>query len=80
MVGGMNKIVVLLPVEPRRWQKHVYLHSQMVELRSLAFVWVTTIIGGRDAVEEYVACKRYPLAADFGFDHDAWNLYQIAKV
>jgi hypothetical protein len=32
-----------------------------------AFVRATTTIGGRDAVEEYVACKMYSLAAVFAF-------------
>jgi hypothetical protein len=29
------------------------------------FIRVTTTIGGHDVVEEYVACKRYPLSAGF---------------
>jgi hypothetical protein len=32
-----------------------------------AFVRGTTTIGGRDAVNEYVACRMYPLAAGFSF-------------
>jgi hypothetical protein len=80
MVSGMKKIRVLLPVEPRRWQKRVYLHSQMVELRSIAFVWVTTTIGGRDAVEEYVACKMHPLAASFGFESVPLGTTSVSKV
>jgi hypothetical protein len=34
----------------------------------VAFVRVTATIGGCDAVEEYVACKIYPLAASFDFE------------
>jgi hypothetical protein len=33
----------------------------------VAFVRATTTIGGHDAVEEYVACKMYPLSLSFGF-------------
>jgi hypothetical protein len=32
-----------------------------------AFARVTVTIGGHDAVEEYMACKIFPLAASFGF-------------
>jgi hypothetical protein len=34
----------------------------------VAFVRATATIGGRDAVEEYVACKIYSLAASFSFE------------
>jgi hypothetical protein len=34
----------------------------------VAFVRATATIRGRDVVEEYVACKIYPLAASFGFE------------
>jgi hypothetical protein len=32
-----------------------------------AFVWATATIGGRDAVEEFLACGMYPLASSFSF-------------
>jgi hypothetical protein len=32
-----------------------------------AFVRATTTIGGRDAVEEFVAYKMFPLASSFSF-------------
>jgi hypothetical protein len=36
--------------------------------RDVAFIHATKFIGGRDAVEEFVACGVYPLAAGAGFD------------
>jgi hypothetical protein len=32
-----------------------------------AFIRATTTIGGHDIVEEFLACKMYPLASSFGF-------------
>jgi hypothetical protein len=32
-----------------------------------AFVQATATIGGRDAVEEFMSCKIYPMATGFGF-------------
>jgi hypothetical protein len=32
-----------------------------------AFVHDVSLIGGRDAVEEYLACRMFPLLANFGF-------------
>jgi hypothetical protein len=29
----------------------------------ITFVWVTKFIGGRDAIEEFLACGVYPMAA-----------------
>jgi hypothetical protein len=37
------------------------------EVNVTAFIWATTTIGGRDAVEEFVACKMYHLASSSGF-------------
>jgi hypothetical protein len=34
----------------------------------VSFVWATAIIGGCDAVEEYIVCKMYPLVAGFSFE------------
>jgi hypothetical protein len=45
-----------------------------------AFVRATTTIGGRDAVEEYVACKIYPLAASFGFESVPLGMTPVSKV
>jgi hypothetical protein len=45
-----------------------------------AFVRATTTIGGRDAVEEYVACKMYPLSVNFGFKSVAVGLTAVSKV
>jgi hypothetical protein len=33
-----------------------------------AFIRATATIGGRDAAEEYVECKKNPLAVGFGFE------------
>jgi hypothetical protein len=71
------------------------LHSQMSELdyaiepevecpdndpNDDAFVRETTTIGGRDAIEEYVACKIYPLAASFGFETVPLGMTPVSKV
>jgi hypothetical protein len=71
------------------------LHSRMSELdytiepkvecpdndpNDAAFVRVTTTIRGRDAVEEYVACKIYPLAASFSFESVPLGMTPVSKV
>jgi hypothetical protein len=72
------------------------LHSRMSELdyaiepevecpdndpNDAAFVWVTTTSGGGgDAVEEYVACKLYPLAGSFGFESVPLGMTPVSKV
>jgi hypothetical protein len=40
----------------------------------------TTTIGGHDAVEEYVACKIYPLAASFSFKSAPLGMTPMLKV
>jgi hypothetical protein len=43
------------------------------DVGDVAFVRATCVIGGRDAIEEYLACGQYPLSSDFGFGeiHDS---------
>jgi hypothetical protein len=48
-----------------RWQKHVCSNN---DPNDASFVWAAATIEGRDAVEEYVACKIFSLAASFGFE------------
>jgi hypothetical protein len=43
-------------------------------------VQVTTAIRGCDVVEEYVACKMYPLATGFGFESVPDWMTPISKV
>jgi hypothetical protein len=45
-----------------------------------SFVRATATIGGRDAVEEYVACKMYPLATGFGFESVPLGMTPMSKV
>jgi hypothetical protein len=45
-----------------------------------AFVQATATIGGRDAVEEYVECKMYPLAASTGFESVPLGMTPVSKV
>jgi hypothetical protein len=45
-----------------------------------AFVRVTATIRGRDAIEEYVACMMYLLAATFGFENVALVTTPVLKV
>jgi hypothetical protein len=48
--------------------------------RDLAFVCVAGVIGGRDAVEEYLACKMFPLSASFGFEQVVDGESPVSKV
>lgn len=43
------------------------------DVGDVAFVRATCVIGGRDAIEEYLACGQYPLSSDIGFGeiHDS---------
>jgi hypothetical protein len=44
------------------------------------FVRVTATIGGHDAIEEYVACKMYLLAAGFDFESVPLGTTPVSKV
>jgi hypothetical protein len=46
----------------------------------VAFIQVTATIGGRDVVEEYVACKIYPLAASFNSESVPLGMTPVSKV
>jgi hypothetical protein len=46
----------------------------------VAFVRATTTIRGCDAIEEFVACKMYPLAAYFGFESVPLGTTPMSKV
>jgi hypothetical protein len=48
--------------------------------RDVAFVQTTKFIGGRDAVEEFIACGMYPLVADAGFDRVATRTTPASKL
>jgi hypothetical protein len=73
-------VLVSRPLPPEDGKSVHVLHSRMSVLdymvepkvecsfddpNNVAFVQATTTIGGRDAVEEFVACKMFP--RDFGF-------------
>jgi hypothetical protein len=45
-----------------------------------AFIRATATIGGRDAIKEFVACKIYPLASDFGFRGMTIDTTPMSKV
>jgi hypothetical protein len=45
-----------------------------------AFIRATVAIGGRDVVEEYVACMMYPLGASFGFESVTLEATPMSKV
>jgi hypothetical protein len=44
------------------------------------FVHATTTIEGRDAIEEYIACKMYPLVAGFGFEKVHVGMTPVSNV
>jgi hypothetical protein len=46
----------------------------------VAFVRATVTIRGRDAIEEYTACKIFALAASFGFESVALGMTPILMV
>jgi hypothetical protein len=46
----------------------------------IAFIRATTTIGGCDVVEEYTACKIYPLSASFGFESVPFGMTPVSKV
>jgi hypothetical protein len=46
----------------------------------VTFIWATKFVGGQDAVEEFLACTVYPLAAGVGFDRAAFGVTPVSKV
>jgi hypothetical protein len=46
----------------------------------VAFIWATKFIGGRDAVEEFLACGVCPLATGVGFERVAVSMPPILKL
>jgi hypothetical protein len=46
----------------------------------VAFVQATKFIGGRDAVEEFIACFMYPLAVGTSFDRVATRTTSVSKL
>jgi hypothetical protein len=47
---------------------------------NVAYVRATAIIGGRKDVEEYVACKMYPLATGFSFKSMPLGTTPVSRV
>jgi hypothetical protein len=45
-----------------------------------AFIWASSNIGGQDAVEEFVSCGVWPLAADVSFEHVKVDLTLVSKL
>jgi hypothetical protein len=43
------------------------------DANDVAFVGATSIIKGRNAVEEFLACSMHPLSAHFGFEEIAYR-------
>jgi hypothetical protein len=50
------------------------------DLNDVAFIRAITTIGGRDAVEEFVACKMFPLASGFGFKDMTIGMTPVLKI
>jgi hypothetical protein len=50
------------------------------DMNDVAFVRATNTIEGRDAVEEFLACKMYPLVAGFGFHGMSIGTTPVSKV
>jgi hypothetical protein len=47
---------------------------------NVAFIHATATIGGRDAIEEFVACKMCPFASSFGFNDVTIAMTVVSKV
>jgi hypothetical protein len=45
-----------------------------------AIVLATTIIRGQDNVEEFMACRMYPLTSSFGFSDMTIGMMPVSKV
>jgi hypothetical protein len=50
------------------------------DVNDAVFIWATATIGGCDVVEEFLACKMYPLASSFSFRGMAIILTLVSKV
>jgi hypothetical protein len=46
----------------------------------IAFIQATKFIGGRDAMEEFIACDMYPLATTISFDRVATRTTLVSKL
>jgi hypothetical protein len=46
---------------------------------NVTFVRTTSTIGGRDAIEEFMACRMYPLASSFGFEAVTLGMTHVSK-
>jgi hypothetical protein len=70
------------------WGRSVYaLHSCMPsfdcaddDVRDVSFVHAASLIGGREAVAEYLACRMFPLSTNFGFGEIADGETPASKV
>jgi hypothetical protein len=47
--------------------------------RDVAFIRATNFIGGRDAVEEKLACRMYPMSASVGFERVANGVTPVSS-
>jgi hypothetical protein len=50
------------------------------DVNDVAFVRVMNMIGGRDAVEEFLACGMYPLLVGFSFRNVTTGMTAVSKV
>jgi hypothetical protein len=50
------------------------------DANDVAFIRATNTIGSREVVEEFVACKMYPLASSFGFKGVTLGTTPVSKV
>jgi hypothetical protein len=49
-------------------------------INDVAFVQATTMIGGRDIIKEFLACRMYPLLVGFGFKNVTDGTTAMSKV
>jgi hypothetical protein len=55
---------------PLNYQTEVFASCSPEDVDFMAFVEATSLIGGRNAVEEFLACSLWPLGEQFGFEVD----------
>jgi hypothetical protein len=56
------------------------IHNSGKDLHGDPFVWASKNIGGRDAVEEFVSCGVWPLAAGVNFEHVKVDFTPVSKL
>jgi hypothetical protein len=79
-IGGKSMYALHLRMSALDYTVELEVECPDDDANDAAFVQATATIRGRDTVEEFLACKMYPLAADFGFHGMAVGMMPMSKV